>query len=231
MDWIIRVCGLNKVFQLHTQGNVCITALRDFSMVVHPGESLVLVGPSGAGKSTVLKLLYGNYTISSGSIRIRHRGKAVDLNQASPHDIHDIRKWTIGYVSQFLRVIPRVSSLDVVADPLKQRGVADDLAFERAAEMLTRLNIPKRLWQLSPTTFSGGEQQRINIARGFISDYPLMILDEPTASLDAENKTIVKDLILQAREKGTALVGIFHDPQDQKDIASTLMELEPNLAS
>ena len=102
-----------------------------------------------------------------------------------------VRRDTIGYVSQFLRTVPRVSALDVVAEPLVARGVDRDAARDRARELLARLNLPERLWALPPATFSGGEQQRVNIARGFITDHPILLLDEPTASLDANNREVV----------------------------------------
>ncbi|MGR3582095.1 MAG: ATP-binding cassette domain-containing protein, partial [Sagittula sp.] len=116
-----------------------------------------------------------------------------------------------GYVSQFLRVVPRVPTLDVVAEPLRAVGVDETAARARAAELLARLNIPETLWPLSPTTFSGGEQQRVNIARGFAHAYPALLLDEPTASLDAVNRAVVLELIEAAKARGAAIVGIFHD--------------------
>ena len=122
-----------------------------------------------------------------------------------------MRREALGYVSQFLRVVPRVPTLEVVAEPLRAVGVSANIAEMRAKALLSQLNIPERLWSLSPTTFSGGEQQRVNIARGFTHKYPAMLLDEPTASLDAANREVVLSLIEEAKLRGAAIVGIFHD--------------------
>jgi alpha-D-ribose 1-methylphosphonate 5-triphosphate synthase subunit PhnL len=154
-----------------------------------------------------MRMIYGNYLTQSGSIRIGD----VDIVQAEPRTVIALRREVLGYVSQFLRVVPRVSTLDVVADPLRAVGVPADEARARACDLLTRLNIPPRLWSLSPTTFSGGEQQRVNIARGFAHEYPAMLLDEPTASLDATNREVVMSLIEEAKARGAAIIGIFHD--------------------
>jgi alpha-D-ribose 1-methylphosphonate 5-triphosphate synthase subunit PhnL len=141
----------------------------------------------------------------------------VDITQASPREIVQLRASAVGYVSQFLRVIPRVSALDVVAEPLLERGpdghplMALDAARAEAGQWLERLRIPSSLWQLPPATFSGGEQQRINIARSMIKPRPLLLLDEPTASLDVENAQTVIELIREANARGAAIVGIFHD--------------------
>jgi alpha-D-ribose 1-methylphosphonate 5-triphosphate synthase subunit PhnL len=131
--------------------------------------------------------------------------------QAAPRDIIRLRRDTLGYVSQFLRVVPRVPTLDVVSEPLLTLGVPADTAKARACDLLARLNIPQTLWSLSPTTFSGGEQQRVNIARGFAHEFPALLLDEPTASLDATNRAVVLDLIDEAKARGAAIIGIFHD--------------------
>ena len=227
MDWVLKIENLRKSFCLHTQGCACIPVLDNFDLTLFPGESLALTGPSGAGKSTLLKLLYGNYKIESGNVMVRHRARTVDLGQAKSHEILEIRKWTVGYVSQFLRVIPRVPCLQIVMEPLRARGVGPDEARRRAEALLSRLQIPENLWTLSPTTFSGGEQQRINLARCFIADYPLMILDEPTASLDPANMGRVKALIRETLDKGAAMVGIFHDARMRDEIATRSIDLMP----
>lgn len=131
----------------------------------------------------------------------------------------------LGHVSQFLRVVPRVPTLEVVAEPLLRLGVAPDAARVRAAELLARLNIPERLWTLSPTTFSGGEQQRVNIARGFAHDYPALLLDEPTASLDAQNREVVLRLIDEAKARGAAILGIFHDEGARDRVCDRLVDV------
>ena len=219
MDWLIRTRGLEKRFTLHTQGCVEIPVLNDFRLDVGPGESVGLVGPSGAGKSTLLRLLYGNYRADRGEILVRHRGKVIDLAGATPHSVLEVRRWTLGYVSQFLRVVPRVPALEVVMEPLRERGMEREAAEREARERLQRLRIPPRLWSLSPTTFSGGEQQRINLARGFAAQYPVLLLDEPTASLDPKNRDTVVEMIREANRAGSAVIGIFHDEEVRGRIA------------
>ncbi|ACC72909.1 phosphonate C-P lyase system protein PhnL [Paraburkholderia phymatum] len=227
---MLRAVGIGKTFTLHGQGGVQIEALADVSLDVERGECVVLVGPSGAGKSTLLRCLYGNYLASTGAIAIRDDAQAakyLPITGAKPRDVLHLRRAVVGYVSQFLRVIPRVSTLDLVAEPLVSRGVEGAQARARAAALLARLNVPERLWHLAPATFSGGEQQRVNIARGLIAEHPLLLLDEPTASLDAENRDIVAGLIVEARECGAAIVGIFHDEDTRAKVATRRLELQP----
>lgn len=204
---MISVENVSKTFTLHNQGAAQIPVMRDAAFNVARGECIALTGASGAGKSTLMRMLYGNYLAASGHIRIGN----VDVANAAPREIIGLRRDTLGYVSQFLRVVPRVPTLDVVAEPLRLTGSDAETAQARARMLLARLNIPERLWQLSPTTFSGGEQQRVNIARGFAYDYPALLLDEPTASLDATNRETVLSLIEEAKVRGAAIVGIFHD--------------------
>lgn len=215
---VLQMRGVAKRFTLHRQNGTELPVLSQVDLSVHPGECVVLDGPSGMGKSTLLKLIYANYRPSAGQITVQPPGAAaLDVTEATPRDLVQLRRDTIGYVSQFLRVIPRVSALDVVAEPLAEDAGADAQALEAAREQargwLTRLRIPERLWGLPPATFSGGEQQRINIARNLIKPKPLLLLDEPTASLDAANTATVIALIREAVARGAAVVGIFHDAQ------------------
>jgi len=211
MTVMIAVEDLGKTFVLHLQGGARLPVFDSIDLEVAAGECLALVGPSGAGKSTLLRSLYGNYRPDRGRLLVRHDDAMVDLMEAEPRTVLAMRRRTIGYVSQFLRVIPRVSSLDVVAEPAVALGEAPETARARAAALLERLNIAPALHALAPATFSGGEQQRVNVARGFVVDYPVLLLDEPTASLDPVNRDIVVDLIGEARDRGAAVVGIFHD--------------------
>lgn len=204
---MIELKDVSKTFTLHNQGSAIIEVINDVSFSVSAGECVALTGASGAGKSTLMRMIYGNYLTQSGEIRIGD----VDLVQAEPREVITLRRDVLGYVSQFLRVVPRVPTLDVVAEPLRSLGVSADEAQARASALLNQLNIPQRLWSLSPTTFSGGEQQRVNIARGFAHTYPAMLLDEPTASLDAANREVVLSLIEDAKARGAAIIGIFHD--------------------
>lgn len=225
MPVMITVSRLDKTFTLHPQGGTIIPVFSGLDLKVRAGECVALTGSSGSGKSSLICSLYGNYKPQSGCIDVLHEGKSVDIVTASPREILDVRKRTMGYVSQFLRVVPRVSALDVVAEPLA--NLIDDLepARNKARELLTRLNIPATLWHLPPATFSGGEQQRVNIARGFAVDYPILLLDEPTASLDAANRQVVVDLIHEAKARGTAVVGIFHDEEVRNAVADTVFEM------
>jgi len=204
---MIVVRDVTKQFTLHNQGSAVIEVMRGASLSVAPGECVALTGVSGAGKSTLMRMIWGNYRAASGSIRVG----GVELAGAAPRVVLEVRRTTLGYVSQFLRVIPRVPTLEIVAEPLLSLGVAPIEARARAAALLARLNIPQALWSLSPTTFSGGEQQRVNIARGFIHPWPALLLDEPTASLDGANRDTVLALIEEARTGGAAILGIFHD--------------------
>jgi alpha-D-ribose 1-methylphosphonate 5-triphosphate synthase subunit PhnL len=219
---VLRVSGLNKSFVMHAQGSLALRVLEDVALSVAPGECLALVGPSGAGKSSLLRSLYGNYRPQTGSIRIRHRDAWVELVNAEPRTTLDVRRHTLGFVSQFLRVIPRVATVNVVAEPMLRLGATPEEACRRAEFLLGLLGIPERLWQLPPATFSGGEQQRVNIARSLIADYPVLLLDEPTASLDVANRDGVIDLIRERRDAGAAIVGIFHDVTVRDALATRL---------
>jgi len=221
----IEIRGLEKTFTLHVQGGVRLPVLRGVSLAVEPGECVVLADPSGAGKSTLLRAVYGNYLPQAGRILVRHRDGVVDMADAEPRAVLDVRRCTIGYVSQFLRVIPRVPTLEIVAEPLRPMGMALPEALERARRMLERLGIPERLWSLSPVTFSGGEQQRVNVARVFVGEYPILLLDEPTASLDAASRGIVVELIAEARARGAAVLGTVHDAHVRAAVATRVRML------
>ena len=218
---MIQITNLCKSFTLHNQGAAVIPVMRDANLQVAPGECLGLMGASGSGKSTLMRMIWGNYLAASGSIMIG----GVDVARAAPREIIALRRGTLGYVSQFLRVVPRVPTVDVVAEPLLTLGTPVDEAHDRAKALLKQLNIPERLWSLSPTTFSGGEQQRVNIARGFVHPYPALLLDEPTASLDATNREVVLSLIEGARARGAAIIGIFHDEAARARLCDRLVDV------
>ncbi len=203
--------SVRKSFTMHLMGGIRLPVVAGVTFKVAAGECAALTGPSGAGKSSIMRMIYGNYRCDEGAILVADGDNVVDMANAEPRRILQLRRRGMGYVSQFLRVIPRVSALHVVAEPLVAQGVEPDAAQKRAGNMLSRLNIPTDLWPLPPTTFSGGEQQRVNLARGFIADHPLLLLDEPTASLDADNSAIAIDLIAEKKQAGTAILGIFHD--------------------
>ena len=224
---MLQTEALAKGFTLHLQGGVRIPVLSGVGLELRAGECVVLSGPSGVGKSTLMRSLYGNYRAESGRILIRHSGEMVDLASADPRTILAVRHETLGYVSQFLRVVPRVPALDIVAEVLVGRGTALDEARRIATNLLLRLNIPRRLHSLPPATFSGGEQQRVNLARGFIGGHPVLLLDEPTASLDAENRAVVVAMINETKARGTAIIAICHDTDVRDAIADRLFPLMP----
>jgi alpha-D-ribose 1-methylphosphonate 5-triphosphate synthase subunit PhnL len=222
---VLELSGVSKHFTLHHRGGAVLRVLDNANITVDAGECVVLDGPSGMGKSTLLKLIYANYRASSGSIRVRNgTDEVVEIANAAAQTLVQTRRDTVGYVSQFLRVIPRVSAVDVAAESLLEDASdntsAVDTARDVARSLLARLHIPERLWNLPPATFSGGEQQRINIARNMIKPKPLLLLDEPTASLDAANTDTVIAMIREARERGAAIVGIFHDAKVGRAVAT-----------
>jgi len=223
---LLRVNNVSKSFTLHGQGGVAIKVMDDVSFTLKSREALALTGSSGSGKSTLMRMLYGNYGCAAGEILVNHKNEWVNLAGADPHLVMAVRRDTIGYISQFLRVIPRVPALQVVAEPLRLRGVDPLEAEAEAAELLARLRIPGNLWSLSPVTFSGGEQQRVNIARGFAAPFPILLLDEPTASLDEANRETVLEMIEEVRDMGTAVIGIFHDLEARARICGQEIELE-----
>jgi len=225
MTAMIEITNAEKSFVMHLQGGIRLPVVRGVSFEVNAGECVVLSGPSGAGKSSILKMIFGNYRCDGGRIGVRHDGAVTDLAKAEPREILSVRRSTIGYVSQFLRAVPRVPTIDVVAEPLVATGTPRHEARDQAGDLLHRLNIPERLWALPPSTFSGGEQQRVNIARGFISDHPILLLDEPTASLDAANREIVVGLIGDKKNAGVAMVAIVHDDEVRRQIADRIVDV------
>lgn len=219
------VSELSKTFTMHLRDGIELPVVEGVSFALKAGECAVLGGPSGAGKSSILKMLYGNYAVDAGQIIVQHRGRLIDIASAQPRTVLAVRRETLGYVSQFLRVVPRVAALDVVAEPLVARGETQVEARQQAGALLARLNLPERLWWLPPATFSGGEQQRVNIARGFITAHPVLLLDEPTASLDARNREVIIDLISEKKRAGVALLGIFHDADVRKAVADRIIDV------
>ncbi|WP_300573854.1 phosphonate C-P lyase system protein PhnL [Phenylobacterium sp.] len=222
---LIIVEDLAKTFVLHNAESATIPVFQDLTLQVAAGECVVLAGESGVGKSTLMRSIFGNYLPTQGAVKVWHDGAYVDITKANPHEVLEVRRRTLGYVSQFLRVIPRVPTLQLVMEPLLENGVAFDEARARASELLSALRLPEAHWDLPPATFSGGEQQRVNIARSFIRKYPVLLLDEPTASLDAENRAIVVRLIKEALAEGAAMIGIFHDLDVRDAVASRLFEV------
>jgi alpha-D-ribose 1-methylphosphonate 5-triphosphate synthase subunit PhnL len=223
---ILAVSGVDKTFTMHLQGGEQLHVLRGLAFEVQAGECVALAGASGGGKSSILKMIYGNYAVDRGSIRLHGPGGVIDIAVAGPRQVLGARRDTMGYVSQFLHCVPRVPALQIVAEPLIERGVRLAEATDRAAGLLSRLGISERLRALPPATFSGGEQQRVNIARGFVADLPLLLLDEPTASLDPGNREVVTELIREKRSRGTAVLGIFHDAESRAALVDRVITVE-----
>jgi alpha-D-ribose 1-methylphosphonate 5-triphosphate synthase subunit PhnL len=225
MSNVLELAAVSKTFTMHLRGGVRLPVVAGVEFAVRTGECAVLAGPSGVGKSSILKMIFGTYRCDEGSILVRHGGSAIDVARAEPRRILALRRDALSYVSQFLRAVPRVAAIDVVAEPLVIAGTPRSSAQQKAADLLRRLNIPERLWPLSPATFSGGEQQRVNIARGFVSELPILLLDEPTASLDAGNRAVVVDLVSEKKRRGAAVVAIVHDDDVRAAIADTVIDV------
>lgn len=225
----LQVRNLGKQFTLHSRGGTLVEGFRDVSFTLNNGQLLALSGPSGAGKSSILKTIFRTYLADNGEILFR-RGddSVVDMASCPESRILELRRREIGFVTQFLKILPRISALDGVAHPLIEIGVKEEEAREQARIMLTRLGIREELFNLSPLTFSGGEQQRVNIARGIIAPKDLILLDEPTASLDEKSSDIVLSLLESLKEKGIALVAIFHDQRKIDRVADKAIAVRRN---
>ena len=222
-----RLClsGVGKSFTMHLRDGIVLPVVANVDFALKAGECAVLGGPSGIGKSSILKMIFGNYRCDAGQILVTTGDGIVNVADADPRTVLILRKTVIAYVSQFLRVIPRVAAVDIVAEPLLERGFDPEIARGRARELLERLNVPEKLWQLPPATFSGGEQQRVNIARGFIAEFPILLLDEPTASLDATNRAVVTELVEERKAAGAAILGILHDHDVRDRIADRIIDV------
>jgi len=222
---LLRVEGLAKTFTLHLHGGARLPVVHGVSFSVAAGECVVLAGPSGAGKSSILKMVSGNYLAGEGRILVADGEREIDVARAAPREILDLRRRVVGAVSQFLRVIPRVAALDIVAAAAQEAGLGRDAARDRAAGLLARLRLPEDLWRLPPATFSGGEQQRVNVARGFAGRHRLLVLDEPTASLDAANREAVIELIAERKAEGTGFLSTFHDDDVRARVADRVVDV------
>ncbi len=225
MSAVLELRNAGKSFTMHLRGGLRLPVVAGVDLSVEAGQCVVLAGPSGAGKSSILKMIFGNYRCDSGQILVRQRDTTIDVARAQPRQILGLRQAVMGYVSQFLRAVPRVPAIDVVAEPLVAEPASRVQARAQAAELLRRLAIPERLWQVPPVTFSGGEQQRVNIARGFLPERPLLLLDEPTASLDAANRATVVELIAEKKRRGAAIVAIVHDDEVRRAIGDIVVDV------
>lgn len=230
MHTILKVDALAKHFRLHEQATT-IPSCSDVALEVRSGQLTALTGPTGAGKSSVLKCIYRTYLPSAGSIMYTTAaGEQIDLASAAEHRMLQLRREEIGFVTQFMHCLPRQGALDVVSAPLLARGVTRAMAHERAAQLLSRLNVPERLWKIPPATFSGGEQQRVNLARGLAGRPRLLLLDEPTASLDRHTTDRVVELLQAIKQEGVAMLAIFHQSDLVTRLAERVVELRRPVA-
>lgn len=217
--------GVGKSFTMHLRGGAVLPVVHGVTFEACVGECVALGGPSGIGKSSILKMIFGNYRADTGLILLDDGTRVHDIATAAPREVLRLRQTMLGYVSQFLRVIPRISALEIVAAAAREGGLCPEAGQERARTLLARLNLSQRLWHLPPSTFSGGEQQRVNIARGFAAHRPVLLLDEPTAALDAVNRAVVIELIAEAKEAGATLLGIFHDDAVRSHVADRTVDV------
>jgi len=224
---ILEVAGLHKEFMLFVQGGKRIQALEDISFEMAQGEVVGLTGKSGAGKSTLMKCIYRTYVPTAGSIRLRRSdGSIVDLATAAEHDVLGVRRSEMTYCSQFLLAIPRVPAIEVAAEGLLNRKTARETAFAEVRQCFERLGLPEELWDAYPSTFSGGEQQRINICRAILTRPRFLLVDEPTASLDMTTKDAVIEMLLEIRESGTSILLITHDEHTLRRLSDRCLHLE-----
>lgn len=227
MTPILEVKNLVKTFTMHILNGKKIDALHNVSFTVNEGEVVGLIGKSGSGKSTLMKCIYRTYLSNSGEILFHSKDYGVvDLVKAEDHEVLFLRKNDINYCSQFLHVIPRVSAVDIVAGALIPKGVSWENARVKAKEYLELLGLPRELWDAFPSTFSGGEQQRINVARAIIAEPRFLVIDEPTSSLDPKTKDIVIDMVLKLKEKGTSVLCISHDQHTLDRMCDRLISLK-----
>lgn len=224
---VLKIENFSKSFVLHEQSKF-IPSSSNVNLTVEAGKLTALVGPTGAGKSSILKSIYRTYLPSSGRLLYTtESSNVIDLALADDHQILKLRQQEIGFVTQFLRSLPRQSSENIVAAPLIRKGLSKTVALDRAREMLQQLDLPQRLWQISPSNFSGGEKQRVNLARSFVCEPRLLLLDEPTASLDPSTTELVIDQIEILKKRGTAILAIFHSPNLIERLADSTITIDP----
>lgn len=227
MAHILAVDGLSKQFTLHMLQGKTINGCVDVSFTLAPGEFLAVSGPSGNGKSTIIKCIFRTYKPTAGAIRYDSAAFGpIDLATAADQEVAALRKAELGYVSQFLRVIPRVPAVDVVAEPLWVRGASPDDGRRAARDLLLRLGIPAGHLDAYPATFSGGEQQRVGIARAVAAPPRLLLLDEPTASLDGRTRAEVVRLLADLKAAGTSMIGVFHDLETVRPLVDSVLGMD-----
>lgn len=224
MTIVLDVEGLSKTFTLHHLGQE-LHPFADVTFRLHAGEFLLLKGPNGVGKSTLLRTIHRSYLPQSGRVTFHSRRGPIDLARAADVDITALRRDEIGFVTQFLTARPRVAAEEIVAEPLRRNGQPADAALAEARRWLAAFGVKPDLWRAYPTTFSGGEQQKVNLARALILPQRLLLLDEPTASLDAGARAALVARLADLKAAGVAMIGVFHHPGDVMHLIDRTIEL------
>lgn len=221
---ILDVQNLSKGFEICHLGET-FGAFEDVSFSLLAGEFVLLKGPNGAGKSSLLRTLYRSYRARTGRILFKSRKGQIDLARAADIDIAALRRDEIGFVTQFLTTRPRISAEALVAEPLRIAGEDAQMALLKARGALADFGLRENLWRAYPTTFSGGEQQKVNLARALILPRRLLLLDEPTASLDVGARAALVRRLEALKSEGVAIVGVFHHPADVEQLIDRVIEL------
>lgn len=229
MPHLLEIKGLSKSFTIHHLGKN-MQAVRDIHLSLDEGEFIGIVGKSGSGKSTVLKSIYRTYLPEEGAILYRsEKFGLVDLAQLSERGVHHLRKHEIGYVSQFLNVMPRTTARELVEQSVIEMGESEEAAHQAAIDALSHFELDPELWDSYPNTFSGGQKLRLNIACAIVKKPRLLLLDEPTASLDDASKLKVREMLERLKTEGTTMVGIFHDLEFMDGLCDKVFDLQEKI--
>ena len=222
---LLTVTNYTKTFYVHHLERA-IRAFKALDFSLEQGQFLLVSGQNGAGKSTLLRCLYRTYLPTSGSAIYASAHGEIDLARAADADIMLLRREELGFVTQFLRPRPRVSASELVAEPLFAENMTLEQARPHAEKLLSDFGVKADLWGAYPTTFSGGEQQRVNLARALIAPRRLLLLDEPTASLDATARDALVRRLRELKDQGVTMIGIFHYPEDVRGLIDGEIRLQ-----
>jgi alpha-D-ribose 1-methylphosphonate 5-triphosphate synthase subunit PhnL len=222
---ILELRNLTKEFYLHEQ-SMQIKSCNGVTFALPKGGFTGIVGRSGSGKSTILRCIYRTYLPTGGQILYEsERYGAIDLATAADRQLIYLRQNEIGYVSQFLSIMPRTTAREHVEQAVLEAGRGQAHASAKAEEMLAYFMLPRALWDIYPNTFSGGERLRLNLAHAMVKEPRLLLLDEPTASLDGGTKELVRALLLEMKRRGTSIIGIFHDLEFMEGVCDEVYSL------
>jgi alpha-D-ribose 1-methylphosphonate 5-triphosphate synthase subunit PhnL len=222
---ILRIDNLSKDFYLHNPG-LEIKSCHAINLTLNKGEFIGIVGLSGAGKSTILKCINRSFLPTQGAIWYESEAFGrINLAAATEREILHLRRTEIGYVSQFLNVMPRTTAKEHVMNALIDMGADTGSAEADAKEMLSYFKLPDSLWDIYPTTLSGGERLRLNLAHAMVKKPRLLMLDEPTASLDSKTKILVRDMLQKLKGMETSMIGIFHDIEFMEGVCDKVFNI------